>query len=87
MTNDGEPATERQVLYALVAAGFVVVVSVLVVAAAFSGLAPGWWTMLAGVATGGVAGLCVVRWRDTSLVLLSSILLFLAWVVGTLLVS
>lgn len=81
-----EPPSERQVLYVLVAGGFVVVVGVLIVGAAYAGLVPVWWSALAGVATVGVAGLGAVRWRDTRFVLLTSILLFLCWTVGTLLV-
>ncbi len=87
MSAESTPPTERQVLYALVAGGFVVVVAVLVFGAAFAGLVPTWWTVVAGVATSGVGGLCSFRWRKTRVVLLSSILLFLTWTVGTLLVS
>lgn len=85
MTSRSEP-TERQVLYALVAAGFVLVVAVLVGGAAYAGLVPLWWSVVAGVATVIVGGLGALRWRDTRFVLLSSIMLFLAWTVGTLLV-
>ncbi len=87
MGSESAPPTERQVLYALVAAGFVAVVAVLVFGAAFAGLVPTWWTVLGGAATVGVGGLSALRWRETRVVLLSSILLFLAWTVGTLLVS
>jgi hypothetical protein len=86
MTSHPEPPSERQVLYALVAAGFVVVVAVLVVGAAYAGLVPVWWSVVAGAATLVVGGLSVLRWRDTRFVLLASIMLFLAWTVGTLLV-
>ena len=86
MTSHPEPPSERQVLYALVAAGFVLVVAVLVVGAAYAGLVPTWWSVVAGVATIAVGGLSAVRWRDTRFVLLASIILFLAWTVGTLLV-
>lgn len=86
MTSRPDPPSERQVLYALVAAGFVVVVAVLVVGAAYAGLVPVWWSVVAGCATLVVAGLSALRWRETRFVLLSSILLFLAWTVGTLLV-
>lgn len=87
MSVSPEAPTERQVLYALVAGGFVIVVAVLVLAAAFAGLVPVWWTAIGSVATIGVGGLCAVKWKETRVVLLSSIVLFLAWVVGTLLVS
>ena len=86
MTLQPEPPSERQVLYALVAGGFVVVVAVLVVGAAYAGLVPTWWSVVAGVATLVVGGLSAVRWRETRFVLLASILLFLGWTVGTLLV-
>jgi ABC-type multidrug transport system permease subunit len=81
------PPTERQVLYALVAAGFVIVVAVLVLGAAYADLVPTWWTVISGIATVGVGSLGAVRWRDTKFVLLSSILLFLSWTVGTLLLA
>lgn len=82
-----ETPTERQVLYALVSAGFVIVVAVLVVAAAYAGLAPQWWTVLTAAATVVTAILATAKWRNTRFVLLSSILLFLAWTIGTLIVS
>lgn len=86
MTSHTEPPSERQVLYALVSAGFVVVVAVLVVGAAYAGLVPTWWSVVGGLATVSVGGLSALRWRDTRFVLLASIILFLAWTVGTLLV-
>ena len=86
MTSHPEPPSERQVLYALVAGGFVVVVAVLVVGAAYAGLVPTWWSVIAGAATLLVGGLSAARWRDTRFVLLASILLFLGWTVVTLLV-
>ena len=85
MTSQPEPPSERQVLYALVAGGFVVVVAVLVVGAAYAGLVPTWWSVVAGAATLVVGSLSAVRWRDTRFVLLASIMLFLGWTVGTLL--
>lgn len=86
MTSHPEPPSERQVLYALVAGGFVVVVAVLVVGAEYAGLVPTWWSAAAGVTTLVVGVLSAVRWRNTRFVLLASILLFLGWTVGTLLV-
>lgn len=81
MTVDPSP---RQVLYALVAAGFLVVVAILTVAAAAAGLAPGWWTAtMAGMLAVGTT-LGVLRWRRTGLVLGVSIGLFVFWTVGTL---
>ncbi len=86
MMSHPEPPSERQVLYALVSAGFVLVVAVLVIGAAYAGLVPVWWSVVAGAATLVVGGLSALRWRDTRFVLLASIMLFLAWTVGTLLV-
>lgn len=77
--------TERQVLYALVSGGFIVVVAVLVAGAAVAGLVPIWWSMISALATLGVAVFAMARWRDTRAVLVGSIVLFVAWVVGTLL--
>lgn len=81
----GEP-TERQVLYALVAGGFIVVVAVLVAGAALAGLVPVWWSLASALGTLAVAGYSVARWRDTGRLLVISIALFVLWVVGTLLV-
>ena len=86
MTTPAESPSERQVLYALVAGGFIVVVAVLVVGAAYAGLVPMWWTVVAGAIALLVGGLSALRWRDTRFVLLASIMLFLGWTVGTLLV-
>ncbi len=86
MTAHPDTPTERQVLYALVAGGFIVVVAVLVVGAAYAGLVPTWWSVMAGAATVLVGGLSAMRWRETRFVLLASILLFLTWTVVTLLV-
>jgi hypothetical protein len=79
--------TPRQVLYALVAAGTLLVVAVLVVGAAVSGLAPVWWTWLTGATLAVVSVWCVLNWRRTGLVLISAIGLFLAWSIGTLIVA
>ena len=77
--------TERQVLYALVSGGFIVVVAVLVAGAALAGLVPIWWSMTSAGGTLGVAVFAMARWRNTQAVLMGSIALFVAWVVGTLL--
>lgn len=77
--------TERQVLYALVSGGFIVVVAVLVAGAALAGLVPIWWSMTSALGTLGVAVFAMARWRNTQAVLMGSIALFVAWVVGTLL--
>lgn len=76
--------SERQVLYALVSGGFVVVVAVLVAGAALAGLVPIWWSTVSALATLGLALFATARWRNTRAVLIGSIALFVAWVVGTL---
>ncbi len=78
-------ASERQVLYALVAAGFLTVVLVLIVVASTSGLSPGWWTAAVGVVWAVAAGYSAFRWRSTGRVLLVAIGTFVIWTVGTLL--
>lgn len=83
MTSDAP--SERQVLYALVSGGFLVVVAVLVAGAAVAGLVPIWWSMVSALATLGVSLFAMARWRNTRAVLAGSIGLFIAWVVGTLL--
>jgi hypothetical protein len=78
-------ASPRQVLYALVAGGFLTVVAVLVIGAAAAGLVPTWWTVVMGVAVATLATWSALQWRKTVPVLVSSIGLFIFWVVGTLL--
>jgi hypothetical protein len=79
--------TPRQVLYALVAAGFVVMVIVLATGGALSGLTPAWWSVLLGVLvlTGGAW--MAVNWKRTGPVLMIAIGLFLIWMIGTLVVA
>jgi len=77
----------RQVLYALVAGGFLLVVAILVIGAAVAGLAPMWWTWAAGAAVVLVSAWTALNWRKTVPVLLVSIGLFLLWVVGTLILA
>ena len=79
--------TPRQVLYALVAGGFILVVLVLVVGSAASGLSPTWWTITMATSLTGVAIWSGLNWRRTGPVLLSSIVLLILWTVGTLLVT
>lgn len=78
--------TPRQVLYALVAGGFLLVVAVLVVSAAVAGLTPSWWTGVMGVALGTLGLWSTLNWRKTSVVLLGSIGLFAFWAIVTLIV-
>lgn len=76
----------RQVLYALVAGGFVVVVLTFVAGAAIAGVVPGWWTITMATVTLGFSVWGSLNWRRTGAVLLGSIGLFLLWTAGTLLV-
>ena len=77
----------RQILYALVAGGFVVVVGVLIGGAAVAGLVPMWWTIATTLVTTSVAVWSALNWRRTAMVLLLAIGLFLAWAVGTLILA
>jgi hypothetical protein len=79
--------TPRQVLYALVSVGFLLMVIVLVAGGAISGLTPAWWSVVLGVLvlTGG--GWMVFNWKRTGPVLLVAIGLFLIWMIGTLVVA
>lgn len=79
--------TPRQVLYSLVAGGFIVVVIVLVIGSAVAGLSPPWWTLTMSVVLAGTAIWLVLNWRRTGPVLLVSIIVLIAWTVGTLLVT
>lgn len=82
-----EEATPRQVLYALVAGGFVVVVTVLTIGAAAAGLVPMWWTGLLGLGIVVVGIWSAVNWRRTAALLSSAIGLFVVWMVGTLILA
>lgn len=77
----------RQVLYALVAAGFVVVVIILTVGAAVAGLVPAWWSWAMAAAITAVSAWMALNWRRTGLALVLAIGLFLMWMVGTLILS
>lgn len=77
----------RQVLYALVAGGFLTVVAALVVGAAVSGLVPVWWTAAIGLVLAATSIWAVLNWRRTAIVLSASIGLFLFWTIGTLIVA
>jgi hypothetical protein len=82
-----EETTPRQVLYALVAAGFVVVVIVLTIGAASAGLVPTWWSATLAL-TIAVAGTWMAQnWRRTGEVLLIAIGIFVMWLVGTLILA
>jgi hypothetical protein len=77
----------RQILYALVSAGFLLVVLALTIGAATAGLVPVWWTiaMLVALAGSGVWGF--LNWDRTKRVLVASISLFVLWTVGTLILA
>lgn len=79
--------TPRQVLYALVAAGFVAVVVILTIAAASVGLVPTWWSALLATAIVLAATWIAQNWRSTGLVLVLAIGLFLMWTIGTLILA
>lgn len=79
--------TPRQILYAIVAAGFLLVVLVLVIGGAVSGITPPWWNIVMGVAIAAAAVWTALRWRHTGPVLLLGIGLFLIWMIGTLVIS
>jgi hypothetical protein len=77
----------RQILYALVAGGFVVVVGVLIGGAAVAGLVPMWWTIATTLVVMSVAVWSALNWRRTAVVLVLAIGVFLAWAVGTLILA
>ena len=79
--------TPRQVLYALVAAGFLVVVGMLVVGAAVARLVPTWWTVTLACALVAAAIWTIFNWRRTAAALGLAIGLFVVWMVGTLVVA
>ena len=77
--------TERQVLYALVAAAWFIVVAVLAIVAAVVGLSPAVWTIAFSCAWLVAAVVGFARWRRTSRLLALSLLVFVLWAAGTLL--
>ena len=79
--------TPRQVLYGLVAGGFLVVTAVLAVGTALAGIVPAWWSLVLGVVLAAVGIWMAFQWRRTAVALLLSIGCFLAWMVGTLTLS
>jgi hypothetical protein len=79
--------TPRQVLYALVAGGFMAVVTILVVAGAVAGIVPTWWTTTLAVVVVGVGAWMTLNWRSTGPVLLGAITVFVLWLVGTVILA
>lgn len=84
--NEGE-TTPRQVLYALVAAGFVVVVAILTIGGASAGLVPLWWSATLALAIALLGTWIAQNWRRTAAVLIAAIGLFVVWLVGTVLLA
>jgi hypothetical protein len=82
-----EEPTPRQVLYALVAAGFLGVVLILTIGAAAASLVPTWWTVTLGVCLVVAAAWMARSWRRTGSVLAVAIGLFVMWTVGTLILA
>lgn len=79
--------TPRQVLYALVSAGLVMVTAVLAGGAAVAGIVPTWWTVALGVGLAAATVYLTLRWRNTAVVLLIAVGLFIVWMVGTLILA
>lgn len=77
--------TERQVLYALVAGGWLVVVAVLAGVAAAVGVSPIAWTIGFAFVWVFAVAVAVRAWRRTGRLLLVSVGVFVVWAVGTLL--
>ena len=82
-----EQTTPRQVLYALVAGGFVVVVVILTIGAAAAGLVPQWWSLSLALVIAVCGSWMAANWRRTAIVLSLSIVLFLVWMIGTLMLA
>jgi hypothetical protein len=82
-----EETSPRQVLYGLVAAGFVLVVIILTIAGASAGLVPTWWSATLAFVIA-IAGTWMAQnWRHTGSTLLIAIGILLFWMVGTLLLA
>lgn len=82
-----EERSPRQILYALVSAGFLLVVLALTIGAAAAGLVPGWWTIAMLVAIAGSSTWGVLNWARTGPILVVTIGLFVLWTVGTLILA
>lgn len=85
--SDQRETTPRQVLYALVAGGFVVVVAILTIGAAAAATVPTWWSALLALAIALSGTWIAQNWRRTAATLLLAIGLFVAWLVGTLILA
>lgn len=82
-----EEPTPRQVLYAIVAGGFILIVIVLTIGGAAAGVVPQWWSAMLALASVVVAGWIGSNWRRTGYVLLIAIGLFMLWMIGTLVLA
>jgi len=80
-------ATPRQVLYALVAGGFVVVVVILTIGGAAAGLVPTWWSAVIAISVVLAGTWMAQNWRHTVVVLALAIGLSLMWMIGTLILA
>lgn len=79
--------TPRQVLYGLVAGGFMLVVAILVIGGAVAGIVPVWWSVTLSVVVMGAGAWMARYWRRTGPVLLVAIGVFLLWLVGTVILT
>jgi hypothetical protein len=80
-------ASPRQVLYALVAAGFLIIVVILTIGGAVAGLVPTWWSVTLGLTVVGVSAWMAVSWRRTALMLGLAIAEFVMWLIGTVILA
>ncbi len=79
--------TPRQVLYALVSGGFLVVAAILTVGTAIADIVPTWWSFLLALVIASASTWVSLNWRRTGVVLLVSMLCFVLWMVGTLVLA
>ena len=84
MTSEPSP---RQVLYALVSGGFLVVVAILTIGAAVAGLVPQWWSWTLVAVIVASAAWMTRNWRRTRSILVLAIGLFLIWMIGPLIAA
>ena len=82
-----QETTPRQILYAIVAGGFVLVVIVLTIGGAAAGVVPRWWSALLALAIAVAGSWIGSNWRRTGYVLALAIGLFLVWMIGTLVLA
>lgn len=78
--------SERQVLYAIVAGAWMIVVGLLAAFAWWTGVSSAGWSLAFAAVWGSTVAVGVRHWRRTGPVVASSLLVFVFWVVGTLIV-